>query len=128
MDIMHRRDIAKQLHYVLDLHPGPNSRRSKARLIVNIVIDSITKALQRGEKVHIQGFGMFYVRDWGEGHHYNHYFYRDKGNQRHLVTRKAKKRVWFKPYKYLNRITHEKEPEKAKTSKTKETRNEPSAS
>lgn len=97
---MGRRDIARQLHYVLDLHPGPESKRSPARLIVNTVLDTIAKALQRGESVVIPGFGTFHVRDWGGGKHYNHYFYRDKASVRQLVTRKPKKRVWFKPHEY----------------------------
>lgn len=97
---MTRNDIARQLHYVLDLHPGPNSHNSQGMLIVNTIVSTITKALQRGESVDIKGFGKFDVRDWGGGKHYNHYFYRDKGNARVLVTRKPKKRVWFKPHEY----------------------------
>jgi len=100
---MNRRELATQLHYVLDLHPGPGSRRSPGRLIVNTILDTIATALQRGESVDVHGFGTFHVRDWGGGKHYNHYFYRDKASVRQLVTRKPKKRVWFIPHEYTRR-------------------------
>lgn len=39
--------------------------RKDAEMIVNLVFDSISEALKRGEKVEIRGFGSFTVRERG---------------------------------------------------------------
>lgn len=36
--------------------------QGKSRKVVKIIIDTITKALQRGERVTIAGFGAFYLQ------------------------------------------------------------------
>jgi len=40
--------------------------KKEADAILNIVLDSITEALQEGEKVAITGFGTFQVKERGE--------------------------------------------------------------
>lgn len=39
--------------------------RKDSEMVVNLVFDSITEALKRGEKVEIRGFGSFTVRERG---------------------------------------------------------------
>lgn len=39
--------------------------RKDSEMIVNIVFDSISDALKRGEKVEIRGFGSFTIRERG---------------------------------------------------------------
>ena len=38
--------------------------KGKAELIVNIIFDSMTDSLQRGERIEIRGFGSFEVRSY----------------------------------------------------------------
>jgi len=40
--------------------------KKEADVILNIVLDSITEALQEGDKVAITGFGTFQVKERGE--------------------------------------------------------------
>lgn len=40
--------------------------KKDADIILNIVLDSITEALQEGDKVSITGFGTFQVKERGE--------------------------------------------------------------
>lgn len=95
---MYRSDIAKEVDYTVELGYDKGRNESKSNLVVSTVLNSITKALQRGESVHIQGFGTFRVRERKARYRYNHYFYRDKGSHRALVMNPAKKYVWFNPY------------------------------
>lgn len=39
--------------------------RKESEMIINIVFDSMTEALQTGDKVEIRGFGSFTVRERG---------------------------------------------------------------
>lgn len=39
--------------------------RKESEMIINIVFDSMTEALQSGDKVEIRGFGSFTVRERG---------------------------------------------------------------
>ena len=38
--------------------------KGKAEMIVNIIFDSMTDALQRGDRIEIRGFGSFEVRQY----------------------------------------------------------------
>jgi integration host factor subunit beta len=40
------------------------SSRGDAEIVVNAILDEITAALVRGERVEIRGFGAFTVRKW----------------------------------------------------------------
>jgi integration host factor subunit beta len=40
-----------------------NLNRRESELIVNLIFDSIAKALQKGDKVEVRGFGSFTIRE-----------------------------------------------------------------
>ncbi|MCL2761059.1 MAG: integration host factor subunit beta [Desulfuromonadales bacterium] len=40
-----------------------NLNRRESELIVNLIFDSMAKALQKGDKVEIRGFGSFTIRE-----------------------------------------------------------------
>lgn len=68
--------------------------RKESELIVNIVFDSMSDALKRGEKVEIRGFGSFTVRERGA---------REARNPKsgEIVSIPAKKTPFFKTGKEL---------------------------
>ena len=68
--------------------------RKEMELVVNTVFDSMTEALQKGEKVEIRGFGSFTIRERGA---------REARNPKsgEVVSIPAKKTPFFKTGKEL---------------------------
>jgi integration host factor subunit beta len=68
--------------------------RKESELVVNIVFDSMSEALKKGEKVEIRGFGSFTVRERGA---------REARNPKsgEIVNIQAKKAPFFKTGKEL---------------------------
>ncbi|ABB31110.1 integration host factor subunit beta [Geobacter hydrogenophilus] len=76
--------------------------RKDSEMIVNLVFDSISDALKRGEKVEIRGFGSFTVRERGA---------REARNPKSgdVVKIPAKKTPFFKTGKELRERVNTKE-------------------
>ncbi|HTY20158.1 MAG TPA: integration host factor subunit beta [Geobacteraceae bacterium] len=68
--------------------------RKESEMVVNIVFDSMSDALKRGEKVEIRGFGSFTIRERGA---------REARNPKsgEIVSIPAKKTPFFKTGKEL---------------------------
>ncbi len=72
-----------------------------ASLIVNSVLDSITKALKQGNRVEVRHFGTFEIRTYGSYQGRN-----PQTGEKILV--KSKKLPFFKPGKFREKINDSK--------------------
>lgn len=57
---MNYKDLTTEIENILDI--STRGSVGKGRKILQTMIKSMTKALQRGERVSIEGFGIFYIR------------------------------------------------------------------
>ena len=102
-----KEDLAREVCQVLDL---PYMRRhGKGYDIVGAILDSIVGGLLRGERVIIDGFGIFEIRTRPPRKRLA-YFYpylNKKGLHKELQQVPAKRHVVFSPSKPLKRMLNE---------------------
>lgn len=107
--VIYKRDLTKAItnlipeFKLITFNPYVN----KPRAIVNVIVQSITEALQRGETVKIAGFGIFDIFE-RKGHAKVISYFSGKPNQlknppRVLVNLPNKKVVRFTPSKLISR-------------------------
>ena len=89
---------------VADLLGLPRLQRSgKAYHIVTTIVNAMLKALHRGERIQIEGFGIFYIRERPATRRLQYFFpyLKKKGLHWEIKAVAAKKYVVFQPAKPL---------------------------
>jgi nucleoid DNA-binding protein len=107
--ILTKLDIARQLDEVIGRGRGDKDiYRSEAYKLVTLTLNSMRSAILRGEKIWINGFGIFYVKTTRprKSAVVFHRFPRNYGT-RMLISVPAKKVVRFSPSADLKRFVQE---------------------
>lgn len=98
---MVRQTIADEVSDILGISREPG--QGPAYKLVNLVLNTIVSALYRGEKVKIDGFGIFEVYERSAYRHSACFYPTFTAAHQRVVLFPAKKRVIFKPSKAILR-------------------------
>ena len=97
MDVVfHKGHLAREVQEILELTGGNNEWTTPGAKIVTVIINAIVKALQKGDRVTIQGFGTFSIKVRKPKPLFKRYFYKDKGKHGKWGMTKATPYVHFK--------------------------------
>ncbi len=105
-----KEDLAKEVQDLLGLSPTRlQTRASKDYKVVTAIVNSITEALHRGERVRISGFGTFRAETVPARNRQCGYFYTPGNKHPHQEIRNvpSKTRIRFYPAKDLKRLVNE---------------------
>lgn len=113
--LLTRESLATQVSDILNFSRSRaqgyhDMRTGPAAKIVNAIIKAMTSAILRGERVTIEGFGIFSIRTKKQTKSYCMYFYGGKGRSGILRTIPEKRYVHFEPSKVLKRMLNNEEP------------------
>lgn len=93
------RSLREALEDIFELHRDQRNKDINPRRVVRAFLDTITKALQNGEKVHLEGIGNLIVRTIAPRRMFVpvYKYHTTKIVGRRWITVPAKKRVVFVP-------------------------------
>lgn len=99
---------AREVAALLEL-PYPGNNQGEAYRIVGAIFKAIGDALRRGERVSVDGFGIFSVRTRPatREHHYFYPYLKKKGLHQEVVDVPARRYVHFRPSTPLRRIIND---------------------